>query len=380
MIEVIEVKTKKQWKEFATFPIKLYKDSKYYVPAFVTDDMYMANEKKNFSAKNCIVKAFLAYKDGILAGRIAGIIVNESNEKFNQKNVRFSRFDFIDDKNVAEALIKAVESFGKEYGMEVIHGPWGFNDADREGMLTFGFDKKATYATNYNFDYYPEYIKSLGFDEESVWIEETIVCPKTDDPLYGKYTKLGSYVKEKYGLRELTDTLSVKQIVKKYGDGFFDCYNEAYKHLDMYIPIVGDAKKVVLKQFATVINPKYLSVLVNENDEVVAFGVILPEIGPVLKKHDGKLTLPAIFDLAKALNKPKNLELTLVGVRPEYAKLGFTAACIGKMMKEINENNIENIVSNPTLLTNTAVRAQWSKFDHKEIKRRKTYIRKITSV
>ena len=153
MIEVIEVKTKKQWKEFATFPIKLYKDSKYYVPAFVTDDMYMANEKKNFSAKNCIVKAFLAYKDGILAGRIAGIIVNESNEKFNQKNVRFSRFDFIDDKNVAEALIKAVESFGKEYGMEVIHGPWGFNDADREGMLTFGFDKKATYATNYNFDY-----------------------------------------------------------------------------------------------------------------------------------------------------------------------------------------------------------------------------------
>ena len=80
------------------------------------------------------------------------------------------------------------------------------------------------------------------------------------------------------------------------------------------------------------------------------------------------------------MNKPKNLELTLVGVRPEYAKLGFTAACIGKMMKEINENNIENIVSNPTLLTNTAVRAQWSKFDHKEIKRRKTYIRKIASV
>ena len=101
MVEIVEVKTKKQLKQFALFPIKLYKGCPYYVPSFISDDINIYDGKKNLAKGTSDVKCFLAYKDGKVVGRIAGIIVHESNKKFNEHNIRFNRFDFIDDKEVS---------------------------------------------------------------------------------------------------------------------------------------------------------------------------------------------------------------------------------------------------------------------------------------
>lgn len=378
MVEVKEVTTRADWKRFAKFPVDLYKDVPQYVPVFLSDDVNMANPKKNFSAQNCDVKAFLAYKDGKLAGRIAGIIVRQSNQKFNEKAIRFSRFDFVEDIEVARALLDAVADFGRSLGMDRLHGPWGFNDTDREGMLTFGFDKMGSYATNYNYAYYPEFMQKLGYATESVWIEEKIVAPKPGSRKYERYMKLGKFVKQKYNLIDIAETMSVKQVVKRYGDKFFDCYNNAYKHLDMYVPIEGDAKKAVLKQFATIINPKFFSVLVDQNDQVVAFCVLLPAIGPAIKKHGGKGNIFALLDVLKLINNPDTLELTLGAASPEYAKRGYAGACIAKLLRDTTEAGIVNFVSDPTLESNTAIRALWSQVESTEvIKNRQTYTIKI---
>ncbi len=374
MIEIKEVKTKKDWKNFASFPLALYKNEKNYVPALFDDERNLANVKKNFSAVGCTVKAFLCYKDGSLAGRIAGIIVDESNKKWNEKAVRFSRFDFIEDISVASALLDAVKNFGKEQGMTRMHGPWGFNDTDREGLLTFGFDEEGSFATNYNFPYYAEFMEKLGYQTESVWIEERLDMPKSkDDPIYQKYDGLRNFIGQKFGLKELADKMSVKQIVKRYGDKFFDCYNQAYQNLDMYVKVEGDAKKVVLRQFATLVNPKFFSVIVDKNDDVVAFAVVLPSIGRAFKKHDGKLTIPCLIDLFKILKKPEKVELTLVAVTPEYKKIGINAMCIARILESVIDEKVSDVVSDPTLETNTAVRAQWKNIPSVTIKRRQTY-------
>ena len=144
MVNVFEARTKRQMRCFACFPLELYKNNPYYVPSFKRDDFNMKNPKKNFSAEGCLVKCFLAEKDGKIVGRVAGIIVVKSNEKYKAKCVRFSRLDFVNDVEVAGALLKAVEDFGRQNGMDTVHGPWGFNDTDREGLLTDGFDKVST--------------------------------------------------------------------------------------------------------------------------------------------------------------------------------------------------------------------------------------------
>lgn len=327
MVEIKEARTAAQMKKFALFPIKLYKGNPYFVPPFTQDEKNLKNVKKNYSAQGCIVKCFLAYRDGKIVGRIAGIIVKAANEKFGEKNVRFSRFDYVNDVEVAEALLGAVADFGRENGMDTIHGPWGFNDTDREGALTFGFDEISTFATNYNYAYYPEIMQKLGYSEESKWVEYRLGVKEYDS----RYGEMAKAVVAKYGFRELADELSVKQIVDIYGDKFFDCYNDAYKHLDQYIPIEGDAKKSVLKSFATVVNKDYISVVVDpKTDKVVAFGVAIPALGKVVNKHKGKL-LTSIIGLIKTIKNPDGLELSLVGVSPEYRRSGVNAMVIDRI-------------------------------------------------
>lgn len=377
MLEIREVSNKKQLKLFAKYPVELYKDCPYYVPSLRSDEMNTFNPKKNFNIKNNPVKGFLCYKDGELVGRIAGLVSREENSKSNEKFVRFSRFECIDDEEVFKALLGAVEKFGKENGAEIIHGPWGFNDTDREGMLTYGFNERSTYATNYYYPYFHKRMEELGFADESKWVERRFAIP---DKPYERITELAERLKNKLKLKDIADEMSVKDIVKFYGDKWFDTLNEAYGELDGYVPIADNAKINVLKQFATIINPRYLSVLVDENDDVAAFGVVLPSICQPLIKHKGKLFPTGFISVLRCIKKPKELEMALIGIKKEYKNSGINAVVIAKIMNNVVKDKIENIESNPMLETNFDILQQWKFAEYEVVKKRQTYKKQIGSL
>ena len=374
MVKIVEAVTSAQMRAFARYPLELYKDCDYYVPCFTSDEKNIKNPKKNYAAEGCEVKCFLAEKNGKIVGRIAGVIVSESNRKFGEKKIRFSRFDFNGDEDVAEALLNKVAEFGKKRGMTVIHGPWGFNDTDREGMLTSGFDRPATYATNYNYEYYADVVRKLGFKKESEWVEFAIY-PGTLDP---KIYKAADFVQKRYGFVELNDKYPIKRIIREYGDLFFDCYNEAYKDLDCYVELKGKVKQNVITQFATVINQDYFSCILDpKTGKIAAFGVVIPAIGKIIKEHNGNLLASAI-PLLKAKKKPDALELTLIGVAPEYRNSGVNAMIITRIHRNIMKNGIKNVVCNPMLTTNAGILTQWKWVEHEEIKRRATFEKEIS--
>ena len=146
-VEIREVKTKRELKKFVGYPSVLYRDVPQYVPAFFGDDMADWNKKKNPAFNYCEAKCFLAYRDGKIVGRIGAILSHAANEKWKTNRMRFSQVDFIDDPEVSSALFAAVENWAKEKGCDEVHGPLGFCDLDREGMLVEGFDERSMYIT-----------------------------------------------------------------------------------------------------------------------------------------------------------------------------------------------------------------------------------------
>ncbi len=375
MIEIREVKTKKDVRLFATYPLKLYKNCPYYVPSLRDDEMNTFNPKKNFSLKHSVIKGFLAYKNGELVGRIAGFISLPSNEMRKEKYIRFSRLECIDDIEVFKALIGAVEKFGREQGMENIHGPWGFNDQDREGMLTWGFDKRSTYATNYYYPYFSENMKKLGFNDESLWVEKEFAIKS-----YDRITDISEKLKKKHNVRELLDTLSIKQIIKNYGDKIYTALNDAYGHLDNYVPVDDLTWKNLLKSFAIIINPKYCSFLVDEKDDIVAFGVCFPSIANALIKNKGKILPFGFIDLLKSINKPKELEMAIIGVTHTHKNTGINAIVISRIMNNVVKDKIQRIESNPMLESNSNILNQWKFAETEIIKKRQTYVKPIGSL
>ena len=126
------------------------------------------NPRVNPAFEYCEVKRFLAYEGDRVVGRVAAILNSKYNEKTGEKRMRFSRFDVEDNPKAAEMLLKAVENFAKEKGMEIVHGPIGFSDLDKQGMLIEGFNRLDTSMTIYNYPYYPEFVEACGYKKEGL--------------------------------------------------------------------------------------------------------------------------------------------------------------------------------------------------------------------
>lgn len=347
MITIKEVSSKGEMRKFVNFPLKLYKHCPYYVPSLHGDEMKLLNPKKNLSLGNNEIRCFLAFDSkNRVVGRVAAIINHDSNKKNDEKCIRFSRLDMIDDQQVTKLLLDEIIKWGKERGLTVIQGPWGFDDADREGMLTFGYEEFSSYATAYSYPYYVEHLENLGYEKESEWLEYRLDYSYLDE----RYTKIASMLKAK-GYRDLCDTLTPKQIIKKYADSFFECYNKAYADLDNFVPVDDKQKKAIIQTFAVLINGKYFSVVVDKNDKVIAFCVGLPYIGHTLKKSNGHL-LRALPGILKAKRNPRKVELALIGVDPEYRNSGVHALGITRFALNAQKDQLDDMFFDPTLTTN----------------------------
>ena len=313
MITIIEVKSKSDIKKFVNYPHKLYKGNKNFVPFLNIDEVNKFDPDKNESYHDCVVKCFLAYKDGKIVGRIAGIIQKLYNEKVNEKRARFSRFDCINDGEVAKALFDAVESWAKSEGMTTVHGPMGYNDLDREGLLIEGFDQMSTFEEQYNFDYYGKLIEDNGFEKEVDWVEYRIFAPKEPNE---RVDRIAEAVAKRYKLNLITPP-SIKWFVDNYKDQFFDVLDAAYSPLYGVVPFSDKMKDSLISQFGLILNKDFLVGITNEEGNLVAFGLVFPSLSESVNKSKGKILPFGIFRMLKQIKKPKSIDLGLIAIRPE---------------------------------------------------------------
>ena len=372
MIEIIEVKTKKEIREFVDFPTKLYKGVKQYVHPLRFDEINNFNPKKNASLEECDVQLFLAKQDGKIVGRIAGIIQRSYNKKVGQTRCRFSRFDAINDVEVARALFGAVENWAKEQGMNIVHGPLGFNDLDREGMLIEGFDEIATFEEQYNFPYYKDLLEACGYEKETDWLEYKIF----PSPLDERTDRIADMVLKRYNLRVVQEK-SKKKFLKKYGDQLFEVIDQAYAPLHGTVPLSKSVRAQILEQFELILSLKFFIAIVDENDRVIAFGFALPSLAKAVNKSKGKMLPAGIFRMLHAIKKPQVVDLALVGIRPEYQGKGVNAIIMRFMANSIKKNHIQFCETNLNLEDNIKIQQQWKLFNHSQHKRRRCFIKKL---
>lgn len=374
-VEIVEVNSKSQLRKFVTVPNVMYKDVPQFVPAFYGDDLADWDKKKNPAFQYCEARAFLAYKDGEIVGRIGAILSHKANEKWGTKRMRFSQMDFIDDAEVADALFGTVEKWAKEKGCNEIHGPLGFCDMDREGMLIDGFDKRNMFITYYNYPYYNDHLSRMGYEKDIDWNEFKIMVPKAEDASFEKIHRLAGMVIKRtgYHIAPLKNHREFKPYIKKV----FELVNIAYAELYGVVALVEDQIEKYANKFVPLINPDYCCLVLNDADELMGFGVCAPSVADALKKSNGKLFPFGWIPVLKSLHKNNAVDLLLIAVRPELRNKGINAIIIDHIMQSCIKNGIEYAESGPQLETNDRINSQWKSFDVTKHKSRRCYIKKI---
>ena len=371
-IMIREVQNRKDLRRFIDFPFTLYRNNKYWIPPLLTDEWNTLDPKKNPAFEHCRVKYLLAEKDGRMAGRIAGIINEKYIEKWGRKHCRFGWFDFVDDIEVSGALLEAVEAWGRDNGMTAVHGPLGFTDMDREGMLIHGFNELGTMATLYNHPYYPEHMESLGYGKDIDWIEFEVRVPKE---IPEKVLRLQKLVLQRSKLRIIE---AKKKNMRLYAKKMFNLINEAYSDLYGFVTLTDKQIDVYIDQYFGFIHPDFVRFIVDEEDNLVAFGIAMPSLSRALQRSKGRLFPFGFIHLLFALKFPKYIDLLLVAVRPEYQARGIPAILMTEMTKNALKNRIISAETNVELENNVQVQALWKHYDARQHKRRRCYIKAIT--
>ncbi|MEM8999643.1 MAG: GTP cyclohydrolase [Bacteroidota bacterium] len=368
MIIVKEAATKAARKEFVKFPFRLYKDSPYWVPPIIKDEMESFDKSKNPVFKNAEATFFLAYRGEEIVGRIVAIINRLEVDGQELKKMRFGWFDFVDDFEVSKALLDKIVEIGKNNRLEFMEGPVGFSNLDKVGVLTEGFDHMGTMITWYNYEYYRKHYEKYGLVKEKEYLENKFLASNADPKLF---TKANMLVKKRYGLREINFTKSSE--IMPWVDQMFDLFNETYSKLSSFVKITNIQKEYFKKKYISFINPEYIKFVADKNDALVAFAIVMPSFSKALQKAKGKLFPFGIFHLLRAKKNSKDVIFYLIGIHPEYQNKGVTAIIFNEYYKTFAEKGIVNCIRTPELEENTAIRQMWKHFDPKTYKRRRTY-------
>lgn len=371
-VNVKEVNTEREMDDFVGLTERLYAGSPYYVPDMETDIRETFDPRKNAGLDFSDIQPFIAYDEhGNAVGRIVGIINHRANKKWHTKNVRFGFVEFIDDKDVSAALLKAVERWGRERGMDCIQGPMGIFDFDKEGMLVEDFDRIGSMVTIYNPPYYSEHLEALGYEKEVDWVQVSIEVPK-DVP--DKYARVAELSKEMFGLR--SRKLTRADISRRgYGRKVFDLLNVSYSPLFGYTKLSDRQIDTYLKRYLPLLDLRMLSVVENEKGELVGVAITMPSLSQALRKSKGRLWPLGWFYLLRALKwrREEKAEMFLVAVRPDYQGLGVNALFFNDLIPVYNRLGFRYAETGPQLEDNVKELSQWKPLHPTFTKRRRCY-------
>ena len=372
MITIKEIFTKKELKQFVTFPFSLYKNNKYWVPPIIKDEVEVFNKETNPVFEHADAHFFLAYKNNTIVGRVVAIINNYEVEKQHIKKMRFGWLDMIDDIEVTKILLEKVKEIGSQNQLEYMEGPIGFNNLDKTGVLIEGFDHLGTMITWYNHRYYKEHLEKLGYTKEKEYLESKFKF-KNVDAVY--YNRVSNIIKRRFELKAL-DFTKTKDIMP-YVDEMFEVFSQSYSKLSTFVPISDSQVEFFKKKYISFINPEYIKFVVDKNHKLVAFAIVMPSFSEALQKAKGKLFPFGIFHLLKARKHAKDVTFYLIGVHPEYQNKGVTAILFDQFTKTFTPKGIENCIRTPELEENEAINKIWKNFDPITHKRRRTYRKSI---
>lgn len=370
-ITVKEVSSAGELKCFYRFQNQLYRGCKAYVPTLDVDQK--SSLTRNPALEYCTRKMWLAYADGRPVGRIMAIINPRYNELYGTRKVRFGWFDFEENIEIARALLDTAARWGREQGMDTIHGPLAYNTLGRQGMLVEGFENTPPTNCLYNYPYYVTFMEQLGFEKEADWIQYKLNASQGAPE---KLNRIADMLLKRYKLR----LMDVQELKGEKRDriiaNFFAMYNESFRAVHNFIPLTDKEIDTTGQFYFKMLRPELTCLVVDEHENVAAFGLCMPSLSEAFKKTGGRLFPFGWYHLWKGFRKYDTIDLMLVGASPAWASKGLSAIYHAHLAASFRKHNIRCAITNPQLENNNAIKV-WESYDHEPFMRRRCWTKSI---
>lgn len=368
-LEIKEVETRKQLKDFIYLPEKIHKNHKNWLFPLYMDDFKFFDKNKNRLFLHNRVNLWLAYKNDKVAGRIMGVIPDSYNKIHNENNVRFSFLDCYEDFEVFQSLLQAVEKWGKSCGCSGIIGPLGFSDKDPQGFLIEGFDESTVMVTNCSFSYMPEFCEKAGLIKKLDLVEYRFPL----DNQFVERLKPFAERAEKYQDIKIIEFTNTRQ-VKPYIVPVFTLINQTYRHIYGFAPFDDKEMNEFANRFLPLLDAELIKVIVNSEEEVLAFVIAMADLSKGINSAKGRIIPFGWLKILIAAKKSNYLVLLLGAIHDDYRNKGLDAILGLKLFESAKRKGFTASDSHVIMESNYKMRAEIERIEgHKLYKKYRIY-------
>lgn len=370
-VEIKEVRTRKELREFIYLPSKIHRDHANWVPPLYSNEWRYFNPKKNRAFSHSQAVLLMARRNGEPVGRIIGIISHRSNEHWGEKNARFSHWECWNDQEVSHRLLTAVEEWATAEGMDKIIGPYGFSNQDPQGFLIEGFEYPPTVATNCNFEYMIQLLENEGYAKEVDYVVYRFDIPREIPEIYGKIfqrvLKRGSY--------EIVE-FSTRRTLRPYIVPVLRLMNDCFEEIYGFFPLDEHEMNQLARRYVRILDPRFIKLIIR-NGEVVAFNIAMPNLSDGIRKSRGRLFPFGMFMILKAAKKSRQLDSLIGGIKKEYRGCGLDVLLAVTSLESAKKAGFEVVDSHHELETNLKVRAEMERLGGTVYKRLRVFQKKL---
>lgn len=372
-ITIKEVTDQKLLKTFIHLPAKIHQNHHNWVPPIYLDEWSFFDAKKNRAFTYCDTVLILAYRGDEVLGRALGIVNHKYNELHNEKDVRFSFIECREDQEIYHTMIAYITDWGKAKGMEKLVGPLAFTDKDPQGFLIEGFDAPTVIASNCNYPYMVKLTETEGFVKKVDLVVYQIEIPKEEPLVYKKIYERFQFQTNDLKVLEF----SSRRLVKPYIYPVLNLVNQTFVNIYGFWPFTEKEMDDFANRYLYLINPRFIKLVVNGNNDVVAFVIGMSDISKGIQKAKGNLLPFGFIHILRAGKKSKQLNLLLGAIHPDYQGKGLDVIMGIKMLESARRAGKTTIDSHLELEYNHKVRAEMERVGGKVYKRFRIFEKNI---
>jgi len=366
-IEIREVISKADARQFVNVQFDIYKGNMFWVPPLKAGEMKSIFPETNPAFDFCKARFWLAFRNNKCVGRIGAIINEDYNKKTGEKMARFSRLEFFDDAEVISKLISTAESWAKENGCIGIHGPLGFANLDTQGMLVEGFDHLQSIGSVYHQSYYHKHLEKLGYTKEIDWLEFRLTVGQA---ALDKANRGAALVQKRYGI-EVMHFKTMNELLP-YSDSIFKIINDGFSELPFVSEFTPKMMAFYREKYIKLLNPEFVK-MVKLKGEIVGFIVGLPSLSEAMQKANGKLFPFGFLHILKARKGKDVMDQLLTGVKKEVMQTGAGVILMAEAQKQMLSKGMRYIETTGIFETNQNAISNWKNYEHIQHKRKRCY-------
>jgi len=333
-IDIRPVHTAKERRTFLTFPWRIYGEDPLWVPPLLPERAKAIDPERGAFFKRGEAEFFIAWRDGRPVGTISAAEDKFANEQRQKRECVFGFFEYVEEYDVASALVNHVIQWAEQRNLNALLGPFNLDYEDSYGVLIEGRDRPPALLCGHTPPYYPGFMEHFGFQPARGDNLAYAVDVDEDTPPRRRLRRLADKARKRGGVTIRGADL---EHLEREIDSIHHLLNTALAHLPDHIGWHRAALEALLKPFLDIADPD-LILFAEIDGETVGWFPGLPNLNEAFRHANG---LRHRWDYVKLWwhmrRQPECLAVKSVLVLPEYWGTSVSVLLFEELVRRAKE-------------------------------------------